>query len=103
MASTEFNVALLLSVIIAIPMLLDVALDAIYVFKLGSGRKLHWFVRLFLLAALTVPSLLLLAPSTFPAGNATVEGYLCVQSFKRLATITCLFGYIRCPVCDALE
>jgi signal transduction histidine kinase len=92
--STEFNVALLLSVVIAIPMLLDVAFDAVYVFLPGSGRKLHWFVRVFLLAALTVPSLLLLAPTTFPAGTATVEGYLCVQSFKRLATITCLFGYI---------
>ena len=40
--STQFAVALLLSVIIAIPMLLDVLLDTYYVFRNDSGRKLHW-------------------------------------------------------------
>ena len=40
--SNQFNVALLLSVIIAIPMLLDVLMDTYYVFRKDSGRKLHW-------------------------------------------------------------
>ena len=50
----QFNVALLLSVIIAIPMLLDVMMDTYYVFRKDSGRKLHWYI-----AVLTPPTLTL--------------------------------------------
>ena len=92
--SPQFNVALLLSIVIALPMLMDVLMDAYYVFQKDSGRKLHWFVRLFLLSSLTIPSILLLSPTTFPSSDATVPGYLCVQAFKRLASTACMFAFI---------
>lgn len=94
LASPQFNMALLLSIIIAVPMLMDVIMDTFYVFKKNSGRKLHWFVRLFLLASLTVPSILLLAPTTFPDSDSTVPGYLCVQALKRLASTASMFAFI---------
>ena len=48
-ASALFHVSLLRSVIIAVPMLVDILLDAYYVFRFRSGRKLHWFARFWLL------------------------------------------------------
>ena len=39
-----------LSVIIAVPMLMDIMLDAYYVFRFRSGRKLHWWARFWLLS-----------------------------------------------------
>ena len=94
LVSPQFNVALLLSIIIAVPMLMDVLMDAYYVFQPNSGRKLHWFVRLFLLGSLTVPGILLLSPTTFPSSETTVPGYLCVQAFKRLASTASMFAFI---------
>ena len=52
------------------------------------------FVRLFLVASLTVPSILLLVPSTFAPGLASVDGYLCVQAFKRITITACMFAYV---------
>ena len=52
--STQFAVALLLSVIIAIPMLLDVMMDTYYVFRKDSGRKLHWYTAILTLLTLTL-------------------------------------------------
>jgi hypothetical protein len=51
-------------------------------------------VRLFLVASLTVPSILLLAPSTFAPGLASVNGYLCVQAFKRISVTACMFAFV---------
>ena len=52
------------------------------------------FVRVFLVASLTVPSVLLLVPSIFASGLASIDGYLCVQAFKRIAITTCMFAYV---------
>ena len=51
-------------------------------------------MRVFLVASLTVPSILLLVPSTFAAGLASVDGYLCVQAFKRISITACMFAFI---------
>ena len=51
-------------------------------------------MRLFLVASLTVPSILLLVPSTFAPGLASVDGYLCVQAFKRISITACMFAFI---------
>ena len=103
LASPQFNVALLLSIIIAVPMLMDVIMDAFYVFNVDSGRKLHWFVRLFLLASLTVPSILLVVPTTFPHSDSTVPGYLCVQALKRLASTASMLAFIAHEKCESKE
>ena len=74
--SVSFHEALLLSAIITIPMLVDILLDAYYVFWFKSGRKLSWVVRLLLLGSLTAPSLLLLAP-----WQSTFTGAFCLSAF----------------------
>jgi hypothetical protein len=106
--TAQFTEALLLSVIIAVPMLMDILLDAYYVFRFNSGRKLHWFARLLLLGSLTVPSILLLVRSWVAKIHFTTEddgtaaSYISVEAFKRIASTGCMFIFIAQEQHDSL-
>jgi hypothetical protein len=109
------------SVIIAVPMLVDILLDAYYVFRFRSGRKLHWFARFWLLCryyssprsvwkcsflpshrpssssrSLTIPSILML--NTFPDKDSDLPrstfGYVSTEACKRIASTGCMFMFI---------
>jgi signal transduction histidine kinase len=81
----HFRTALLSSVIVAIPMTVDILLD----FFLTTDRhdeRLHLYTRAITLVALAGPNLLLLSVDF---GNATAEVYMYSFFFFRIASVTC--------------
>jgi hypothetical protein len=88
----EYQTSLLLSAVITIPMVTDLLLDMIYVFKGNSGEILHWSIRLLLLAALTVPNIALYN-CEFESYSASFV-YLCVGTLRVIIAAGCLSVFI---------
>lgn len=87
-----YQTSLLLSAVITIPMVADLLLDMIYVFKGNSGEILHWSIRLLLLAALTVPNIAIYN-SHFGSYSASFV-YLCVSNLRVITAAGCLSVFI---------
>jgi hypothetical protein len=87
-----YQTSLLLSAVITIPMVTDLLLDMIYVFKGNSGEILHWTIRLLLLGALTVPNIALYNCKfeTYPASFV----YLCVGTLRVITAAGCLSVFV---------
>jgi hypothetical protein len=87
-----YQTSLLLSAVITIPMVTDLLLDMIYVFKGNSGEILHWSIRLLLLAALTVPNIALYN-CEFTSYSASFV-YLCVGTLRVIIAAGCLSVFV---------
>ena len=84
--------SLLLSAVITIPMVTDLILDMVYVFKINSGEKLHWSIRSLLLGTLTVSNIALyLVPFDV---SSPCYAYLCVSTLRVITAAGCVSIFI---------
>ena len=101
--SDEFNDALLLSLVISTPLLLDILLDSWSVIMRHQGNIFNWFIRLFMLFSLSFPSFLMISPprgmfNYFDGEDAIkslkAESYLCIESMKRISIVSNILLFI---------
>ena len=84
----QYQNALLLSAVITIPMVADLLLDMIYVFKGNSGEILHWSIRVLLLGTLTLSNIILyVLPMHRYHPSLT---YLCLSTLRVITAAGCI-------------
>jgi hypothetical protein len=88
----EFENALLLSSVIAIPMAADLILDTVYVLDSSISDVAHWFIRIILIAVLTLPNVALYYNENHRI-ESTVAMYLCLSTLKVVTAAACIFMF----------
>ena len=87
--SEEFRLALLLSIFITFPMLVDTILDSFTTME-QNDEKMHWYSRMIFLGGVAVPNLFLLF---FEFHNATAKIYILGLNYFRVSTFGCGLAY----------
>lgn len=90
--TVQFQLAVYLSIAIAVPMGVDLVTDTVNVLQKIDIALFHWFVRSSLLICLTLPSILLAIPSIFHGHEDS--GYLAVNTMKKVNSVGCLLALI---------
>ena len=90
--SVQFQLAVYLSLAIAVPMGVDLITDTVNILRQYHNKFFHCFVRVCLLVSLTLPSILLAIPSVFQGQEDS--GYLAVDSVKRISATGCMLAFI---------
>ena len=88
----DYQNSLLLSAIITIPMVADLILDIMYVFKGNSGEILHWSIRVLLLVMLTIPNIVLYTAAI--DDQLAPFAYLCVSTLRVVTAAGCISIFI---------
>ena len=88
--SSQFQIALLLSVFAVFPMIVEVIFD-IYNQTDRNDERMHWYTRLIVLTGLAVPNILLL---TINFGNSTANLYIFGSCYHRVTINGCGVAYM---------
>ena len=89
--SEDYELAAYLSIAIAVPMMIEILTEAFNGTKEESGQ-FHLFVRVSLLASVTIPSIPIVIPSIFM--NQTASTYLSINAVKRISAASCMLAFI---------
>lgn len=88
----QFQLSLIVSIVISAPMLVDIITDMFHVAQNFEFKVIYSLVRLLLITAFTLPGLLLVSPTIFTGHNG--QGFLSAVHMRRINTTGCMLAFI---------
>jgi hypothetical protein len=88
----QFQLSMIVSVVISAPILIDLITDMFHVAQNFEFKIVYSLARLLLIIAFTLPGLLLVSPTIF-AGNSG-QGFLSAVHMRRINTTGCMLAYV---------